>query len=242
MSRRARGGRGDRPAGASSSTAARPASREQRLARQRVGATADARARWLMDFAACNLATLPEERRGALRWELAAYLEGGRTADPEAYPADPRADPSDLLHCHEWLVAGLARLGGGRPWEIHLEFVPRYWVRLGRPRPTRRAPVVGAFVPFREVVLRDSVPILLARLRFCPRTGCGRAFLRRKRQQFCTSRCAQAERSARFRRVHPERARETRRRTYVRGMQARHGPRVRVGIRSPRAAPSEGGV
>src|SRR5215470_9966360 len=55
---------------------------------------------------------------------------------------------------------------------------PRYLIGLNPSHVYRRVPVMtDSLVPFREVVLQGSVPVLLKRLRFCARNGCGGAFL-----------------------------------------------------------------
>ena len=166
--------------------------------------------------------------------ELGAYLEIGRGQSPQAISAPPfRA--GDLEQCQQWIRAGLDCLAHDRPWDIRLEFAPSYIVRLKPPHIVPRTPVTGALIPLREVVLRDTVPVFLKRLRFCRGPTCGRAFIARKRQEFCSPRCSQAERSRRFVSRHPERARQLRRESYVRRVRRKLGkPNVKVGTRSTR--------
>jgi hypothetical protein len=202
-----------------------------------VGHTPESRARWLVEFVTCDPATLREADLEAIRWRLAAYLDGGRGEDPEAFPGHAPVEESEAERCHEWLRAGLAELGRGETWAIQLEFRPRYFIGLKPPHVYRRAPITDALVSFREVVLRDSVPVLLKRLRFCARNGCGAAFFSRKRQRFCSRRCGQSERTARFRAKHAARIKQRRRERYVAAMRRRHGPHVKVGIRSSRRRP-----
>ena len=199
-----------------------------------VGHTPERRARWLVEFATCDPTTLGETEREAIRWRLAAYLEGGRGEDPEAWHGAAPPEEGEVRRCHEWLRAGLAVLAQGRTWEIQLEFKPRYFVGLKPPRVVRKAPVTAALVPFREVVLRDSVAVLLKRLRFCARNGCGGAFFSRKRQLFCSGRCAQSARTARFRARHAAQIKQRRRERYLADTRRKHGPHVKVGIRSTR--------
>lgn len=164
---------------------------EQAVAR--VGHTPESRARWLVGFAARDSALVPETEREAIRWRLAAYLEGGRGEDPEAFHGrSAPAEEGEARQCREWLRAGLAELAQGKTWIIQLEFRPKYFISLKPPNVYRRAPMIDALVPFREVVLRDSVPVLLKRLRFCARNGCGEAFLSRKRQLYCSRQCGQS--------------------------------------------------
>jgi hypothetical protein len=180
--------------------------------------------------------------REAIRWRLAAYLEGGRGEDPEAFHgrAAPAAE-GEARQCREWLKAGLAELAQGQTWVIQLEFRPRYFIGLKPPHVYRRAPMTDALVPFREVVLRDSVPLLLKRLKFCARNGCGAAFFSRKRQLFCSGQCGQSERTARFRAKHAAWIKKRRRERYVADMRKKHGPNVKVGIRSTRRRRSADG-
>ena len=204
-----------------------------------VGDTPESRARWLVVFATREPALVPETEREAIRWRLAAYLESGRGEDPEAFHgrAGP-AEEGEARQCREWLRAGLAQLARGEKWVIQLAFTPSYFIGLNPPRFYRRTPVTNALVPFREVVFRDSVPVLLKRLRFCARNGCGEAFLSRKRQVYCSGRCAQFERTARFRAKHAARIKQRRHERYVAAMRKKHGPNVKVGSRSTRRRPS----
>jgi hypothetical protein len=190
---------------------------------------------------------LPETEREGIRWRLAAYMEGGGGEDPEATygPAASHCPApigeGEARQCLEWLRAGLAELAQGRSWVIQFEFRPRYFVYLNPPRVYRKAPVTDALVPFREVVLRDSIPVLLKRLKFCARNGCGAAFFARKRQLFCSGRCAQSERTARFRAKHAAQIKQRRRARYEAAMRRKHGPNVKVGSRSTRRQPSSDG-
>src|SRR5262245_3259073 len=199
-----------------------------------VGQTPESRARWFVQFATCDPTMLSDTEREAIRWRLSAYLEGGRGEDPEAYHGPAPAEEREVKQCHEWLRAGLAELARGQTWVIELEFKPKYLVGLKPPHVYRRTPITNALVSFREVVLRDSVPVLLKRLKFCARNGCGAAFFSRKRQRFCSGRCGQSERTARFRATHAAQIKRRRRERYVAAMRTKYGPNVKVGIRSTR--------
>src|SRR5262249_7339552 len=204
-----------------------------------VGHTPESRARWLVEFATRDPGLVPETEREAIRWRLAAYLEGGRGEDPETfYGHAGSAEGGEAGQCREWLRAGLAQLARGETWVIELEFRPSYLIRLNRPHVSRRTPMRDALVPFREVVLRDSLPVLLKRLRFCARNGCGEAFLSRKRQLYCSGRCGQSQRTARFRAKHAARIKQRRRERYVAAMRRKHGPHLKVGSRSTQRRPS----
>ena len=202
-----------------------------------VGDTPERRARWLVEFATCDPITLGETEREAIRWRLAAYLEGGRGEDPEAFHGPAPAEEDEVRQCHEWLRAGLAELAQGQTWVIQLKFKPSYFVGLKPPHVYRRTPMTDALIPFREVVLRDSVPVLLKRLRFCARNGCGGPFFSRKGQRFCSGQCGQSERTARFRARHAAQIKQRRRERYVAAMRRKHGPKVKVRIRYPRRRP-----
>jgi hypothetical protein len=59
-------------------------------------------------------------------------------------------------------------------------------------------------------------------IRLCPRLRCQKFFLiRHGRQQYCSPNCEQVERNARWRREHPEKAREQRRAAYDREIAAK---------------------
>src|SRR5262245_43138195 len=163
-----------------------------RDALRRVGETSEARARWLLEFAWRDLTTLSVTERNRLEMELMAFIEKGYSEEPEAYATDPRNAARELAKCQEWIVAGLAELKRGQPWHISLEFRPVYAVLLDQRRVVRtRTPLTDELIiPFREATLWDIVPVFVQRLRFCQRQICGRPLIARKRQRFCTQRCA----------------------------------------------------
>ena len=164
---------------------------EQAVAR--VGHTPESRARWLVGFAAPTLQVRRESPPDRLALRLRHQGRVTRGEDPEAFHGrSAPAEEGEARQCREWLRAGLAELAQGKTWIIQLEFRPKYFISLKPPNVYRRAPMIDALVPFREVVLRDSVPVLLKRLRFCARNGCGEAFLSRKRQLYCSRQCGQS--------------------------------------------------
>jgi hypothetical protein len=198
------------------------ARRAWRRARSVVGETPARRAEWLLRFAAEDLDSLDEAERNTLKSELKFYILS--LGDLRTYPLILR--PEEIGECQEWLRDGLNALRIGSRWLIEYGFVPTYSVQLHPPGVSTRTPLHQPLIPFQEAVFRDSIPVLLKRLRFCPRPGCGRALLSRKRKTYCSGRCSQLQRSARFRGTHGERLRAERRKRYRRLMEKKLGHKV----------------
>lgn len=136
------------------------------------------------------------------------------------------ASNADLRECHEWLRTGLASLARGEGWRIRYEFPPNYVVGLRRV--SRIFGVYRALIPFRQVVFEETVPVLLYRLRFCQDPKCRKAFLRQRRQVYCSSKCSNRHRSELWRKKNPEKASNQRHTRYVIVMKAAHGPKINV--------------
>src|SRR5262249_10096708 len=143
-------------------------------------------ARWLLQFAATELEQLSE---GKLR-ELRADLDGFLCSDRDIRPVSTsgRASNADLRECHEWLRTGLATLARGEGGRVRYGFPPSYVVRLRGV--SRVFGVYRPLIPFRQVVFEETVPVLLYRLRFCQDPKCRKAFLRQRRQVYCSSKCS----------------------------------------------------
>jgi len=206
-------------------------------ARRRAGAVKDegraSRAEWLLHFAEEDLDQLDRAESKTLKSELEFYITSSQYM-LHAHASRLGPPLQELKECQGWLRSGLAALRDGKPWEIKLEFAPRYIVRLEHPAVIPRTPSTRPFIPFREAVLRDSIPVLLERLRFCPRPSCQCAFLKRKRKVYCTRKCSQLERSARFRTEHREQLRAARQKRYRQDMQKRLGEKVKIQTRQRR--------
>ena len=181
-------------------------------------------ARWLLQFAATELEQMSE---GKLR-ELRADLDGFLCSDRDIRPVSTSGSASnaDLRECHEWLRTGLATLARGEGWRIRYEFPPNYVVRLRRV--TRVFGVYRPLIPFRQVVLEETIPVLLDRLRFCGDPKCRKAFIRQRRQVYCSSKCSNRHRSELWRKKNPEKASNQRHTRYVNVMKSAHGPKIKV--------------
>ena len=153
------------------------------------------------------------------------------------------ASNADLRECHEWLRTGLASLARGEGWRIRYEFPPNYVVGLRRV--SRIFGVYRALIPFRQVVFEETVPVLLYRLRFCQDPKCRKAFLRQRRQVYCSSKCSNRHRSELWRKKNPEKASNQRHTRYVNVMKAAQGPRSMsrdcAGARNVRIHPEQKG-
>jgi hypothetical protein len=208
-------------------------------ARLRVGLTPEARSRWLLTFAARDLDALPASSWKGLLQDLAVFL-----STPPAHHRRFTVDPSwgvgepGARDCHAWINEVLTQLQAPsrtRRLEVDLE---RRRIRLiwqeGSFFPIDAVTALGAM---KEVVLLETLRMLGRRLRFCPREGCGRGFVARKRQVYCSPRCSQTVRSRRWRDANPEEARAARRASYRRKLPKN----IKIATRRPaRQEPSNG--
>ena len=93
---------------------------------------------------------------------------------------------------------------------------------------TRVFGIYHPLVSFRQVVFEETVPVLLDRLRFCQDPKCRKAFLRQRRQVYCSSKCSNRHRSELWRTKNLEKASNQRHTRYVNAMKAAHGLRINV--------------
>jgi hypothetical protein len=194
----------------------------------RVGKTPESRARWLVQFAGDERAGQPESRSMELGWDLVAYLILGGTEAASAISGRPPVPEHEVRECQDWIKAGLTALARGELWYLRLAFPPSYIVRPNPLRYIQRVGVMPALVPFQEVVMRDALPTFVERLRFCKRQDCKRAFIRRKRQLFCSKRCGGFVRSGRYRSKNPDRVSDLRHERHVNKVRIKVGPKVIV--------------
>jgi hypothetical protein len=118
---------------------------------------------------------------------------------------------------------GLHTLKRTNLWKFSLSLPSRCLLRLDERVFYIVNGISTGFYPFQQVFATISALIFAERLCYCPRSECGRPFLRSKGQHYCTTRCAQQERSQRFRRKHPDYRREQ----HVKSARAKTGgPRV----------------
>jgi hypothetical protein len=192
-----------------------------------------AQARWLFDFGRADLAALGLEQRHRFAFELERWINvvGNR------HWTRPMAivEENELNECHEWLSDGLQRLARGAPWDIQYVEPPRYTILLTPPSLTRYTGVQHPLVPLKQIVVEDAVPIFLRHLRVCERPKCGSIFWREGRGRFCSARCGGRVRTAAWRRDHPQEARTSRRKSYVKRQKAKTSNKVQVAHRPRRS-------
>jgi hypothetical protein len=186
-----------------------------------VGATADARARWLLTFArreplydTRQLAVSSEADALALRWEAIAFAKGtGQfTLGPDDLPS--WAALTTARH-RVWTVI-LAELRHGRQAEVEARWRGALAIRTdGR---ITGSPLTGE-LPFLDAFLVQAFETLagLARakrgLRFCLK--CKGPFVARGRQLYDSATCSQSHRTALYRSRHREEFRAYRRAHYL---------------------------
>jgi hypothetical protein len=172
-------------------------------ARQIVGDTPESRARWLLSLdSRGDFRRFSQPERHAFGAEMGAFLgRGGYVPDDEA---------------ELWLNrirAGVRKLAAGKAWGYATVTHFNFWI----PRPGQRGASgfesVGYIEPKSPHILHhsrtlkdrmahricDTLAAVGNRLRRCPRQGCGRLFVRAKRQQYCSPQCASVHRSRRYR-------------------------------------------
>jgi ribosomal protein S27AE len=161
----------------------------------RIGCTPEARVRWLLAFAARDLARLSASARRGV-WDALFALQSQQ-------PVRPPPHPETVAETQETLRASIDALANGRPYNL---WVPgmSWTLRPPAPRPagTRRsAPIMRESVESKIMHAAMPAMVVLAfvddlniigadRLRACPL--CGVVFLATRRQRYCGRRHAQA--------------------------------------------------
>jgi hypothetical protein len=80
----------------------------------------------------------------------------------------------------------------------------------------------------------DVLDAIAPKLRACADPACSRLFLRHGRKDYCSGRCSQKIRTAKYRSEHPEKVREWKRQEYASHQRAQHGkPNLRIAKRRP---------
>jgi hypothetical protein len=207
-----------------------------RKVRERVGTEPEARLRWLLQFGNLEPDALTVEQRAAIVQEarVFVFIQG---IDPalrglmRAWPL-PTDETPDVLTNNEvwlaqlWLKRGLGLLRRGEKWN----FVPRVkyeldarktllWVRLTANSHLEQFKAL-AYDAFRDARLR---------FRLCPE--CRQPFVPVRRQGYCSAHCSQAVRTRKWRKAHPEKNREIRRRQYKKEIAAKLGLSERAATR-----------
>jgi hypothetical protein len=194
----------------------------------RVGVEPEARLRWLLRFGNLDLDSLTLEQKAAVLEEARAFaflqeIEPPLRARMRFWPPPIDATPNVLAKgeawsAQRWLKQGLDLLSRGEKWS----FVPRvryeldahrdlFWARL------RANSRLEQFKALAYDAFRDA----RFRFRLCPE--CKRPFVPVRRQRYCSSRCSQAVRTRKWRKVHPEKNREIRRQQYRRSVTTKLG-------------------
>ncbi len=197
------------------------------LAREKVGSSDESRARWLLQFAATDLARLLPGQRQDLEWEILAFATS-------SYPEISRFRanlggkievPVDALHAEikggiraleEEVDPQEAALKGEPPLSTWTISHMNPWTEARLVRIKDRLVVDSRMDP--SALFYSAVARALAsqaeRFRFC-RT-CGQSFIARKRQAYCTPTCSQTFRTRKFRAKNPDQTRAKRREAYER--------------------------
>ena len=190
---------------------------ELRRAQKRLGATIQARGKWLLVFARGER-PLGSGRSSArtehdrLRWEALAFAMG-RYPTPARKPALPLSRELEQAESRvRTTILNELRDGG----EAHVEarWRGRLWMFEGSvygDPVTEGLPFLDAFMLQAFAVL-SSLILERRRLRFCPR--CRQPFVATRRQRYDTASCSQAHRTTLYRERHRDKLRAYRRRYY----------------------------
>lgn len=185
----------------------------------RVGKTDEARARWLIDFAARDLSRLSSADWLDLRWHVLGFLyppSGGPPPFSSAdIPGEPSCSEAQVRNMHRWLRSGLDRLGQGHPWNIHIATSPCLIVH-GRGLVTwPDMDLQGELNDYsKSFKLRayETLGRQAKRFRICAR--CRQPFIARKRQAYCTKKCSQSVRTRKYRAGHRDKVNALRMKAY----------------------------
>jgi len=177
----------------------------------RVGRTPEAQARWLLEFARADLEKLSRGDWLNVWSDVLAFalVEEGAPPFPLFLPP-----PRVLRRWQADARQRLTAIAEGRSWTINLG-PQRYELSVRHGALVAGRVWIGEalWAHLRQTFLGGVVRALGnagERFRVCQR--CGRPFIKRKRQTYCTSQCSQLVRTHKYRRAHRERLR-TRRRT-----------------------------
>jgi hypothetical protein len=190
-----------------------------RAASARVGSTPEAQAHWMIDLAyrydaVKHLSLLSSDNLAMILAELEAFLPEDEARPPEYARIEDREE-----YAIRWLTRirnGVRRLNRGRAWGHMLVTHYSFWVsrpgqRAGRLTPeSRLLKLEGGPEPHRLTVTKTPKDAMAHRicevlaavgncLWRCHRPGCGRLFVRHKRQLYCTPSCVWVTRTRRHR-------------------------------------------
>lgn len=211
-----------------------------------VGSDDRQRLSWLLEFADLSpekVAQLSATERTQWGFDL-AYFAG--LSNPSQLPP-----LEEIAAFASEIRDGIKRLRRIHRWIIELPKNSEI-VRIIEPRPKRRAgrTTLDGFQSmyvsedFRTSFLLRAADVVEAegtRIRVCAQKECGRMFARHRRASYCSARCSQKERDARFRKRFTTSERSTRRQRYYKNRMARlHGRAVANKVRTRPVRPSPG--
>jgi hypothetical protein len=157
-----------------------PEPREEKAAREAVGASPEARLRWLLRFATLDLRKQEQQSIGL---QLAAFIAPHRPLTAQ--------DAATIEGWHSIARDVLKTVGSGWPW-VHSTGCWEATITVESDGTLSVKEVVSTkgADESRAQLLADLVKAAGARLRRCPRPDCGTLFVRNGRQGYCTARCA----------------------------------------------------
>ncbi len=184
----------------------------------RVGKTDEARARWLLDFAARDLSALSGAGWLDLRWEVFGFLYPPSGGPPPFYsdatpPGEPSCSEDQVRTVQSWFRSGLERLSAGHLWSVPIAATPHLMMVGGRLvtwPDVEDSP--GEYTEPFKLKAYEALGREARRFRVCAK--CRRPFLARKRQAYCTKRCSQTVRTRKYRAAHRQKVNALRMRTY----------------------------
>lgn len=207
---------------------------------KRAPTSPEARARWLLAFAARDLSTVSDRDWQILQRGAKAFVGGPPRRSVSNYWSAAGAN-SDILQGWDFLNGIVGTVEAGERWidggnaiqgrTFFFEMTPRGLE--GGTMPFQNDEWLPMFITaVMDILLKDE---LGRRFRCC--RGCRKLLLARKGQRYCDPRCSQRFRTRKYRTGNRERFNELRRKSYAAKMKKKLGSRVRVGERARQASP-----
>ncbi|MHB8384713.1 MAG: hypothetical protein ACYDC3_20540 [Candidatus Binataceae bacterium] len=215
-------------------------------ANQRVGNDDRQRLSWLLEFVDLSPEKLPQlsaADRTQLRFDLAVFAsipdlsQLPPVEEIAIFASEIRTQIELLLRLTRWVIqlpkdSGIVRI-----------IEPRPLSRAGRTTLAGFQSIYGSD-DFRTSFLLCAADVVEAegtRIRVCAQKDCGRMFARHRRARYCSPRCSQKERDARFRKRFTKSESSIRRHHYYENLMARkHGRAVADKVRTRPISPTSG--
>ncbi len=182
---------------------------------------------------------LTEQTAEGLQDELCAMAQLAGYGEPahsvgldDASP--PRLAIAEVQELIQEIRQGITRYLRGPGWVVPMDGLRRFVIRRKLPRLHRMKYVEGRLRPRVLSAVADLLDAEGARLKVCP--ACKNLYVKQKRQQFCSNKCGQGERTRRYRAQHREEINERRREAYKRKWREKLGPNVKIRSVGPRRA------